>query len=124
LTKKAIEKVKETMASQPEAESYRGIRLSVVGGGCSGFQYGMKLQREEHQGDQVIQADGFNLYVDQESLPYLTGTEIDYMETVRSADFKFNNPNVKSTCGCGKSFQTKSGRFSAAYLCACGWNVP
>jgi iron-sulfur cluster assembly protein len=105
LTERAIEKVKEVIVAEEEADLHRGIRVSVVGGGCSGFQYAMKLEREEQPGDHVIQADGFQLFVDEESLSYLKGTQIDYLETPQGAGFKFNNPNVKSTCGCGESFQ-------------------
>jgi len=106
LSDKAVQKVKEVIAGQSDSETYRGIRVAVVGGGCSGFQYAMKLVAElPKQDDQVIPADGFEVYVDGQSMLYLDGTEIDYVETVQGAGFKFNNPNVKSTCGCGESFQ-------------------
>jgi iron-sulfur cluster assembly protein len=105
LTKKATEKVKQALAADRQASSQCGIRVSVVGGGCSGFQYAMKMENAEHPGDHIIHADGFKLFVDEESLPYLKGTQIDYLETPQGAGFKFNNPNVKRTCGCGESFQ-------------------
>jgi len=105
LTDKAIEKVKEVLESQAEAESAGGIRISVAGGGCSGFQYAMGLENEASEGDEVVSVDGFEVYVDEQSLPFLKGTEIDYIETVQGAGFKFNNPNVTSTCGCGESFE-------------------
>lgn len=104
LTDKAIEKVKEALESQAEAEIPVGIRVSVAGGGCSGFQYGLSLEHEAKEGDEVVSIDGFKVYVDEQSLPFLKGTEIDYVETVQGAGFKFNNPNVSSTCGCGESF--------------------
>ncbi len=104
LTEKATLKVKEVLGEQPE--SYAGVRIAVVGGGCSGYQYAMNLEKEEREGDHVVQVDGFKLYVDDDSLPYLKGTEIDYVETVQGAGFTFKNPNAKSTCGCGESFHT------------------
>lgn len=105
LTERAIEKVKEAMAAGENTDPYTGIRVSVVDGGCSGFQYAMKLEQRKQPGDHVVDADGFQLFVDNESLSYLRGTEIDYLETPQGAGFKFNNPNVRSTCGCGESFQ-------------------
>jgi iron-sulfur cluster assembly accessory protein len=105
LTEKAVEKVKEVIASQDEPTSYRGIRVAVVGGGCSGFQYALSLaQNEAGDDDQVVQVDGFEVFVDEQSVVYLEGTEIDYIETVEGAGFKFNNPNVTGSCGCGESF--------------------
>ena len=104
LTDKAVLKVKEAIDSSAEP-GVLGIRVSVVGGGCSGFQYAMKLERETHESDQVIQSDGVQVFVDEQSMLYLDGTEIDYVETPQGAGFKFNNPNVRSTCGCGESFQ-------------------
>ncbi|RPI26963.1 MAG: iron-sulfur cluster assembly accessory protein [Acidobacteria bacterium] len=102
LTEKASLKVKEVMNEQ--TESYSGVRIAVVGGGCSGFQYAMNLETEEREGDHVVQVDGFKVYVDADSLAYLNGTEIDFVETVQGAGFTFKNPNAKSTCGCGESF--------------------
>jgi len=102
LTEKAVGKVKEVIAEQPE--SYSGIRIAVVGGGCSGFQYAMNLEKDAQGDDKVIEIDGFKVFVDNASLNYLSGTEIDYVETVQGAGFTFKNPNAKSTCGCGESF--------------------
>lgn len=105
LTEKAQLKVKEAIAEQPDAESYSGIRLAVVGGGCSGFQYAMKLEEASREGDHVVPVDGFQVFVDEQSMLYLDGTEIDFVETPQGSGFKFNNPNVHSTCGCGESFK-------------------
>lgn len=106
LTDTAIKKVNEVIATQEDPSVCEGIRVSVVGGGCSGFQYAMKLLKESPaQDDEIIEVDGFKVVVDEQSFLYLDGTEIDYIETVQGAGFKFNNPNVKSTCGCGESFQ-------------------
>ncbi len=104
LTEKAVQQVREAIEARAEAEGYTGIRVSVVGGGCSGFQYSMMLERESREGDRIVDVDGFKVYVDEQSRLYLEGTEIDYIETVQGAGFKFNNPNVRGTCGCGESF--------------------
>lgn len=105
LTEKATAKVKEAIASVGQDELPAGIRVSVVDGGCSGLQYAMKLETSKQPEDQLIHGDGFQLFVDRQSLAYLAGTEIDYVETLQGSGFKFKNPNVKSTCGCGESFQ-------------------
>jgi iron-sulfur cluster assembly protein len=103
MTDKAQGKVKEILKSQ--TESFAGIRVQVVGGGCSGFQYNMGFEKEGQGGDEIVELEGFKVFVDRGSLIYLDGTEIDYIEGLTGAGFKFNNPNVKSTCGCGESFQ-------------------
>lgn len=105
LTEKAVQKVREVISAQPESDSFLGIRVAVTGGGCSGFQYSMNLERQSREDDRVIQVDGFQVLVDEQSLLYLDGTEIDYIEGAHGAGFQFQNPNVKSTCGCGESFQ-------------------
>ncbi len=103
LTEKAAEKVRQFIAEQPK--SYTGVRIAVEGGGCSGFQYTMNLENDGGTGDQVIEGDGFKVFVDEQSQLYLEGTEIDYEENFHGVGFKFHNPNVKSSCGCGESFQ-------------------
>ncbi len=103
LTEKAVGKVKEVIAEQPEP--YAGIRVAVVGGGCSGFQYALNLEKDAQNDDKIIEVDGFKVFVDDASMTYLTGAEIDYVETVHGSGFTFKNPNAKSTCGCGESFQ-------------------
>ena len=80
------------------------LRISVEGGGCSGFQYHMAFENQTNESDEVVDFDGLKVAVDQMSSMYLEGVEIDYIETLEGAGFKFNNPNVKSTCGCGSSF--------------------
>jgi iron-sulfur cluster assembly accessory protein len=102
LTPTAVVKVKEIMASQNPAPN--GLRVAVVGGGCSGFQYHMALETNSNGTDRVFEYDGLKVFVDQMSLMYLGGVQIDYIETLEGSGFKFNNPNVKSTCGCGSSF--------------------
>ena len=105
LTDKAAKKVKQVIAAQLNPKSVGGIRISVVDGSCSGFQYALKLEHEASEDDQVIRIDGFTIFADKESLLFLKGTEIDYVETLQGAGFKFSNPNAKSTCSCGDSFQ-------------------
>ena len=102
LTERAAEKVKEIRAAENIEESY-GLRLRVVGGGCSGFSYDLYFDQST-QMDKLYDSHGVQLVVDQMSLQYLRGTEVDYVEGLQGAGFKFNNPNVKSTCGCGSSF--------------------
>ena len=82
-----------------------GLRIAVVGGGCSGFSYSMAFENQPNMLDKTYTYDGLTVYVDQASMLYLDGAEVDYVETLEGAGFKFNNPNVKSTCGCGSSFQ-------------------
>lgn len=103
LTESAIGAVKDVLAQQ--SEPFVGVRVAVVGGGCSGFSYAMNFERSQHEGDQLLEFDGFKVFVDEQSLLYLDGTQIDYVETIHGAGFKFVNPNVKGTCGCGESFQ-------------------
>ncbi|HEY6129595.1 MAG TPA: iron-sulfur cluster insertion protein ErpA [Candidatus Acidoferrum sp.] len=102
LTPTASSKVKEIMGMQNPVPT--ALRVAVVGGGCSGFQYHMAFENQTNDSDEVVDFNGLKVAVDQMSSMYLEGVEIDYIETVEGAGFKFNNPNVKSTCGCGSSF--------------------
>ncbi len=102
VTPVATTKVKEIMVSQTPAPS--ALRVAVVGGGCSGFSYHMAFENQANEADNVYEFNGLKVLVDQMSEMYLDGVEIDYIETLEGAGFKFNNPNVKSTCGCGSSF--------------------
>jgi iron-sulfur cluster assembly accessory protein len=103
LTAPAIAKVREIMATQDPLPA--GLRIGVVGGGCSGFQYSMAFENQPGMMDKVFNFDDLKVYVDATSLMYLNGCTVDYMETLEAAGFKFDNPQVKSTCGCGSSFQ-------------------
>ena len=98
----AITKVKEIMGQQTPAPA--GLRVSVVGGGCSGFSYNMQFETAAGMMDKEFEFDGLKVYVDATSIMYLNGCNVDYLETLEGAGFKFENPNVKSTCGCGSSF--------------------
>ncbi|MGD0739684.1 MAG: iron-sulfur cluster assembly accessory protein [Terracidiphilus sp.] len=103
LTAPAIAKVREIMATQDPLPA--GLRIGVVGGGCSGFQYSMAFENQPGMMDKVFSFDDLKVYVDATSLMYLNGCIVDYVETLEAAGFKFENPQVKSTCGCGSSFQ-------------------
>ena len=98
----AIAKVKEIMAQQNPVPA--GLRVGVVGGGCSGFSYSMSFENGAGMMDKTFDFEGLKVYVDATSLMYLKGVNVDYIETLEGAGFKFDNPNVKSTCGCGSSF--------------------
>ncbi|HEY6100989.1 MAG TPA: iron-sulfur cluster insertion protein ErpA [Anaeromyxobacter sp.] len=102
LTPKAIEMVKD--AIQREGLAGWGIRVGVVGGGCSGFQYSMDFEKEPKDGDMAFVQDGVRLYVDPMSSMYLQGVTVDYVVGLQGAGFKFSNPNARTTCGCGSSF--------------------
>jgi len=102
LTPKAIEMVKA--AIEQEGLKDHGIRVGVVGGGCSGFQYSMDFENSQRDGDVVLEQDGLRLYVDPMSSMYLVGVTVDYVQGLQGAGFKFNNPNARNTCGCGSSF--------------------
>jgi iron-sulfur cluster assembly accessory protein len=102
LTPQAIAKVREIMATQDPLPA--GLRIGVQGGGCSGFQYSMAFETQAGMMDKVFSFEDLKVFVDATSLMYLNGCTVDFVETVEAAGFKFDNPNVKSTCGCGSSF--------------------
>src|SRR5512141_2001467 len=102
LTSNAIAKVKEIMAQQSPVPA--GLRVGVVGGGCSGFSYSMQFENSAGMMDKVFDMDGLKVYVDATSVMYLNGCVVDYVESLEGAGFKFENPNVESAGGCGSSF--------------------
>jgi iron-sulfur cluster assembly accessory protein len=102
LTPKAVSKVKEIMAQQTPVPA--GLRVGVVGGGCSGFSYSMSFENSSGLMDKVFDMEGLKVFVDATSITYLNGCIVDYLETLEGAGFKFENPNVRTTCGCGSSF--------------------
>ncbi len=102
LTPKAVEMVKSAM--EQEGIRDHGIRVGVVGGGCSGFQYSMDFEKQPVDGDLTFEQEGIKFYVDPMSSMYLQGVTIDYVQGLQGAGFKFVNPNAKNTCGCGSSF--------------------
>jgi iron-sulfur cluster assembly accessory protein len=103
LTEKAVDKVKELLAAENK-EGF-GLRVAIQGGGCSGFQYGLTFENEEHPNDHVLDVGGLKVYVDAMSGMYLEGVKIDYIEGLESSGFKIDNPKSTGTCGCGHSFQ-------------------
>lgn len=101
-TAAAADKVRELLADEPDPE--QKLRVFVTGGGCSGFQYGFKFDKDEEDGDTVVVKNGVTLLVDPMSVQYLMGAEIDYKESVEGSQFVIRNPNATTTCGCGSSF--------------------
>jgi iron-sulfur cluster insertion protein len=103
LTSRAVDKVKEIQSA--EGLGGQGLRVRVIGGGCSGFSYDLFFDDELNaEVDETFESAGIPIYVDMMSHTYLDGTEIDYVEGLYGAGFRFNNPTAKSTCGCGSSF--------------------
>jgi len=102
VTSQAIGRVREIRATQDPLPA--GLRIGVMGGGCSGFQYSMAFENQSGMMDKVFSFDDLKVFVDATSLMYLNGCTVDYVETLEAAGFKFDNPQVKSTCGCGSSF--------------------
>ena len=104
MTDKAVGKVKEVLGAQDPKPG--GLRISVVGGGCSGFSYSMGFENAPQMLDKTYEYDGLKVFIDQASLLYLDGAKVDYVESVQGSGFKFDNPNVNTTCGCGQSFSS------------------
>jgi iron-sulfur cluster insertion protein len=105
LTDRAAEKVKE-IRDADESLIEQGLRVRVIGGGCAGFSYDLFFEDETTDMDQTFTSHGISIYVDMMSAQYVEGTEIDYVEGLQGAGFKFVNPQAKQTCGCGSSFAT------------------
>jgi iron-sulfur cluster assembly protein len=116
MTPTAVEKVRELLTQ--ENDPSLALRVFVAGGGCSGLQYGMTLD-EEQEGDTVIPLSGIRILVDEMSMGYIDGSEIDYVDSLMGAGFTVNNPNAVSSCGCGHSFKTASGG-GESRSCGCG----
>src|ERR1700744_3639120 len=102
LTDTAVGKVNEILGMQEPKPA--GLRISVVGGGCSGFSYSMAFENTPNLLDKNYTYDGLKVFIHQAIMCYLEGAQVDYVETLEGSGFKFNNPQVKSTCGCGSSF--------------------
>ncbi len=103
LTESAAKKVQDLRLEEGKPEW--GLRLRVVGGGCSGFSYELGWEDVEQQGDEVIESSGVRVYVDPQTVQYVGGVEIDYVDGLYGSGFSIKNPNSKGTCGCGHSFQ-------------------
>lgn len=102
MTPAAVEAVRQAISSEGQAGD--GLRVSVVGGGCSGYQYNLDFEKEARMGDTTLNMGGVNIYIDPISAGYLKGTTIDFVSGLQGTGFKFNNPNAKRSCGCGNSF--------------------
>ena len=104
LTETAAEEVKKFMAGEEGLPETAGLRVRVVPGGCSGFQYSLNIEEESRQGDHVINENGVRLFVDMFSAQYLNGVRINYVTGMMGSGFTFENPNATGGCGCGSSF--------------------
>src|SRR5438046_548877 len=104
ITDKGAEKVRDFLNAQGADLATAGLRVGVRGGGCSGFQYNLAFD-QERDGDAVFEDHGLKIVVDRTSLPYVTGSIIDYVDSMQGAGFQVNNPNVVAACGCGSSFR-------------------
>lgn len=103
LTPTAAGEIRRYIEEQGAAES-AGLRVGVLPGGCSGFQYGLNIEDEATEDDMIFESEGIRLFVDPFSLQYLNGTQVDYVSTFQGSGFTFNNPNSSGGCGCGSSF--------------------
>jgi len=102
LTDAAAAKIQAMMAK--EGKQGYALRFGVVTGGCAGLSYEMKFQKNPYDNDIAFEQKGINIIVNQESVEFVTGIEIDYVDTLRESGFKYKNPQAKSSCGCGTSF--------------------
>ena len=102
MTEYAAQKIKETLTKEGMVEG--GLRVSIVGGGCSGFSYSLNLDASVREDDVVVEQHGVKLFVDPISQQYVHGTMLDYQDGLSGAGFRFVNPNTVRTCGCGTSF--------------------
>ncbi len=101
LSASAAKRISKILESEPEKDA---LRISVSGGGCSGFQYGFDLDNKAAQDDIVIERDGAKVYIDSISLMYMEGSEIDFVDDLIGQSFQVKNPNAVAACGCGTSF--------------------
>ncbi len=104
ITEGAANKVKDMIRQEGDGHQY--LRIFVTGGGCSGMSYGMSFEEKAEEGDKVLEMLGVKVLVDEFSAPFLQGTTVDFQESLMGSGFVINNPNAKSTCGCGHSFHT------------------
>jgi iron-sulfur cluster assembly protein len=115
VTDKAAEKARNLLAERGVENG--ALRVFVVGGGCSGYQYGMAIARHREDDDLAIETEGVTILVDIESAPLLDGAEVDYVEDLMKSGFTIFNPNATKTCACGSSFQTADGSGQAKACC-------
>lgn len=103
VTNKAAEKLREILKENNKGES--GLRVEVVPGGCSGFQYGLELDDNTNDLDLIFEEKGVKIIVSKENMNFLKGAKLDYVDSLQGGGFKISNPNAKSSCGCGQSFE-------------------
>jgi iron-sulfur cluster assembly accessory protein len=101
LSERAARRIAEIIAAETEA---RLLRIAVIGGGCSGFQYTFDLDSGANDGDTLIERDGATVAIDADSLPFMAGSQIDFVDDLIGASFQIRNPNATAACGCGTSF--------------------
>ncbi|MBW1811766.1 MAG: iron-sulfur cluster insertion protein ErpA [Deltaproteobacteria bacterium] len=125
LTDSAAEMVRNLLIQKDVPD--HGLRIFVSGGGCSGLQYGMALDADAGENDQIIERNGVRIFVDSVSMMYLTGAVVDYEDNLMGGGFRIDNPNAVSSCGCGHSFKTSGSADSNAGAgynggggCGCG----
>jgi iron-sulfur cluster assembly accessory protein len=104
VTDSAITEIKKFMESEEGLPETSGLRVRVVPGGCSGFQYSLNIEEQSREGDFILDGKGVRMFVDMFSAQYLNGVEIDYVSGVMGSGFAFKNPNATGSCGCGTSF--------------------
>jgi len=104
VTDNAVVEIQKFMSSEEGLPETAGLRVRVVPGGCSGFQYSLNIEEESRQGDFILNENGVRLFIDMFSAQYLNGVQIDYVSGVMGSGFAFNNPNATGGCGCGSSF--------------------
>lgn len=104
VTEAAADEIKKFLATEEDLPESAGLRVRVVPGGCSGFQYSLNIEEESRPGDNVIDKYGIKLFVDMFSVQYLNGITVDYTSNMMGSGFTFENPNATGGCGCGTSF--------------------
>ena len=103
VTESAAQQIKRLLDDEGKAETH-GLRVKVVGGGCSGLQYQLAFDAERRENDHELDSNGVRILVDEKSALFLAGTTLDYVDSLMESGFKIQNPNAKNTCGCGQSF--------------------
>jgi iron-sulfur cluster assembly protein len=106
VTPRAIKRIRSAMAKEGISPEEGGLRLGVLGGGCSGLSYSIKFDTQPRERDRIYTYDGVRLFVDPKSFLYLHGMTLDYEETLMRQGFNFINPNSSRSCGCGSSFSS------------------
>jgi iron-sulfur cluster assembly accessory protein len=119
LTESAALKIRQLMEEEPAGEA-EVLRVAIQGGGCSGFQYGLGFDRGAQDGDIELDQHGVKVVVDPFSAPYLSGAQIDFVDTIMESGFKIDNPNAVASCGCGHSFQVDDEAADEAQAGGCG----